>query len=223
MSKAQLLHAEKISLQLFEMVKKNNLIVPGKTEEQLNTEINHLGASEFGIETHWHKRIVRSGINTLAPYSGNPPDRVLEEDEILFIDYGPIVNGWEADLGRTYVIGADPKKLKLKNDVEKAWHEIRDWFQNQEAVPASALFRLAVDKATEYGYRFGGDIAGHIVGAFPHEQPADPRSLELDVHPDNPNDMFLRDANGNQRHWILELQFIDDAAKTGAYFEQLLC
>jgi hypothetical protein len=76
---------------------------------------------------------------------------------------------------------------------------------------------------TEYGYRFGGDIAGHIVGAFPHEQPADPRSLELDVHPDNPNDMFLRDANGNQRHWILELQFIDDAAKTGAYFEQLLC
>jgi Xaa-Pro aminopeptidase len=147
MSKAQLLHAEKISLQLFEMVKKNNLIVPGKTEEQLNTEINDLGASEFGIESHWHKRIVRSGINTVVPYSGNPPDRVLQEDEILFIDYGPIVNGWEADLGRTYVIGNDPKKLKLKDDVEKAWHEIRDWFQNQDAVAASALFRLAVDKA----------------------------------------------------------------------------
>ena len=99
MTKTKLLHAEKISLQLFEMVVKNNLIVAGKSEEQLNTEIYKLGTNEFGIETHWHKRIVRSGINTLVPYRGNPPDRILQKDDILFIDYGPIVDGWEADLG----------------------------------------------------------------------------------------------------------------------------
>ena len=223
MTKTKLLHAEKISLQLFEMVVKNNLIVAGKSEEQLNTEIYKLGISEFGIETHWHKRIVRSGINTLVPYNGNPPDRILQKDDILFIDYGPIVDGWEADLGRTYVIGNDPKKMKLKNDVEKAWHEIRDWFQQQTTVKASALFQYTIEKAKEYGYHFGGEIAGHIVGAFPHEQPLDPKSLELDVHPDNHNDMFLLDANGNQRHWILELQFIDEEEQIGGYFEQLLC
>ena len=33
----------------------------------------------------------------------------------------------------------------------------------------------------------------------------------------------LLDANGNQRHWILELQFIDEEEQIGGYFEQLLC
>ena len=61
-----------------------------------------------------------------------------------------------------------------------------------------------------------------IVGKFPHEQPVDPKSLELDIHPENHNDMFLLDANGDKRHWILELQFIDKEKGIGGYFEQLL-
>jgi len=84
------------------------------------------------------------------------------------------------------------------------------------------LFQYVVEKAQEMGWEFAGEIAGHIVGKYPHEQPADPRSLELDIHPDNHNDMFLPDANGNKRHWILELQFIDRKNEIGGYFEQLL-
>jgi hypothetical protein len=34
--------------------------------------------------------------------------------------------------------------------------------------------------------------------------------------------MFLPDANGDQRHWILELQFVDKKNGIGGYFEQLL-
>jgi len=34
--------------------------------------------------------------------------------------------------------------------------------------------------------------------------------------------MFLHDADGNQRNWILELQFVDKENKIGGYFEQLL-
>ncbi|MBL0183682.1 MAG: M24 family metallopeptidase [Chitinophagaceae bacterium] len=40
-------------------------------------------------------------VTFLHPYNGNPPDRVIEEDDIVFLDFGPIFNGWEADLGRT--------------------------------------------------------------------------------------------------------------------------
>jgi hypothetical protein len=87
---------------------------------------------------------------------------------------------------------------------------------------ASELFQYAVDKAKRFGWEFGGEIAGHIVGEYPHEQPLDPKSLELDVHPENNNDMFLPDASGNRRHWILELQFVDKANEIGGYFEQLL-
>jgi hypothetical protein len=44
----------------------------------------------------------------------------------------------------------------------------------------------------------------------------------LDVHPDNHNDILQVDKNGNKRHWILELHFVDRKNKIGAFFEQLL-
>jgi len=218
----KLIHAQNICIELFNAIEENNLIVPGKTEEQLNTEVCDLAFQKFGIEKHWHKKIVRSGINTLAIYPDNPPNRVIHKDDILFIDLGPIVEGYEADIGRTYVVGKDPNKLKLKRDVESAWYEIREWYQQQTKLKASDLFNYAVLKAKRFGWEFGGEIAGHIVGKYPHEQPEDPKSLELDIHPDNHDNIFLLDANGNPRHWILELQFIDKENEIGGYFEQLL-
>jgi Xaa-Pro aminopeptidase len=222
MTKTKLLNAEKITIQLFEAVEKNNLIIAGKSEEQLALEVTDTALKKFGISNHWHKKIVRTGVNTLATYSENPANKIIQQDDILFIDFGPIVEGYEADIGRTYVIGNNAIKLKLKNDVEKAWYEIQAWFKMQTQLKASALFQFAVEKANEYGWTFGGEIAGHIVGKFPHEQPLDPKSLELDIHPANDNDMFLLDANGDERHWILELQFVDKEKKIGGYFEQLL-
>jgi Xaa-Pro aminopeptidase len=222
MTTEKLLNAQYISIQLFKAIEQNHLIVAGKSEEQLNDEVCNLALKSFGIEKHWHKKIVRSGKNTLAIYPDNPPTRMIDKDDILFIDLGPIVEGYEADIGRTYVLGNHDRKLKLKKDVETAWYDIQEWYQQQTELKASELFQFAVKKAEEFGWEFGGEIAGHIVGKYPHEQPPDPQSLELDIHPENHNDMFLYDANGNKRHWILELQFIDRENEIGGYFEQLL-
>ena len=222
MTKEKLLEAQYISVQFFKAIEKNNLIISGKSEEQLNSEVCDLALNRFGIEKHWHKKIVRSGKNTLAIYPDNPANRLINEDDILFIDLGPVVDGYEADIGRTYVLGLAPEKWRLKTDVEKAWYEIQKWYYSQESVKASTLFHYAATKAKEYGWEFGGQIAGHIVGKFPHEQPADPASLELDIHPENHSDLSLPDADGNKRHWILELQFIDKQKEIGGYFEQLL-
>jgi Xaa-Pro aminopeptidase len=222
MTREKLINAQNISIQFFKAIEENNLIVAGKSEEQLNSEVCDLAVKKFGIEKYWHKKIVRSGKNTLAIYPDNPPNRIIEKDDILFIDMGPIVEDYEADIGRTYVLGNDARKLKLKRDVEKAWYEIKEWVQQQTTLIASELFQYVVEKAKEYGWEFGGEIAGHIVGKYPHEQPADPKSLELDIHPENHNDIFLPDANGDQRHWILELQFVDKKNGIGGYFEQLL-
>jgi Xaa-Pro dipeptidase len=43
----------------------------------------------------------------------NPPDRVIDPDDIAFADFGPIFEDFEADLGRTYVLGTDPVKHRL--------------------------------------------------------------------------------------------------------------
>ncbi|WP_408909753.1 hypothetical protein [Streptomyces luteolus] len=39
-----------------------------------------------GTARHGHKRIVRSGANTLVPYRENPPDRVIGPDDVAFVD-----------------------------------------------------------------------------------------------------------------------------------------
>ncbi|MBN8642939.1 MAG: aminopeptidase P family protein [Flavobacteriales bacterium] len=219
--KTNLIKAEEIALELFNEIENRNLIVSGKDEDTLNEEIFIIAKEMFGIEKHWHKRIVRCGENTLHPYKENPPNRIIQENDILFFDFGPIIENWEADLGRTYVIGSDPLKHKLKNDIEKAWKETKIWFDEQKELKASKLFEFAVAKANEYGWEFGGEIAGHLIGEFPHER-LEPGNYQLYVHPDNHNNMFELDANGKARNWVLEMHFVDKKNNIGGFYEQLL-
>lgn len=218
---SNLIKAEKIAVELFKQIEDRHLIVAGKDENTLNEEIYGIARDDFNIEKHWHKRIVRCGENTLYPYNENPPNRIIQENDILFFDFGPIIDKWEADLGRTYVIGNDPLKIKLKTDIETAWKETKSWFDRQTEVKASELFEFATNKAAEYGWEFGGEIAGHLIGEFPHER-LEPGSHQLYVHPDNHNNMLAPDAIGQKRHWILEIHFVDREKKIGGFYEQLL-
>lgn len=220
--KQKLLHSEQKAIELFKVVEDRGLIIPGKSEKTLSEEIVHIAKEDFGTEIHWGKKIVRTGINTLEPYVSNPIDRIIEEDDILFFDFHPVFDGWEADLGRTYVLGNDPLKLKIKRDVEMAWHEANNWYFKQEKLTGSEYFNYVTELAKRYGYEFGNAIAGHIVGYYPHEQPDDPNDLCLDVHPDNHTDILQLDKFGNKRHWMLELHFVDKKNAIGAFFEQLL-
>ena len=140
----------------------------------------------------------------------------------MFFDFHPVFEGWEADLGRTYVLGNDPLKLKIKKDVEAAWYEGNNWYFKQNRLTGAAFFDYATDLAKRYGYEFGNAIAGHIIGKYPHEQPDDPNDMCLDVHPDNNTDILQLDKFGNKRHWMLELHFVDRENNIGAFFEQLL-
>jgi Xaa-Pro aminopeptidase len=219
--KAKLMEAEAKAAVLFATVEDRGLISPGKTERQLNGEIFELARELFGIEKYWHKRIVRSGPNTLQPYNENPPDLLLQPDDILFFDFGPIFEDWEADFGRTYVIGEDPVKHKLKNDLELAWQEGKVWFHRQTAVTGAEFYDYIAGLATRYGWTFGGEIAGHLIGQFPHER-LESGNYGLYVHPGNHHDMLLPDAEGRRRNWILEMHFVDRDRQIGGFFEQLM-
>jgi Xaa-Pro aminopeptidase len=221
-AKQRLIVAEQKAKELFYAVEERGLIVPGKSETALCDEIVKIAKEDFCIENHWSKKIVRTGINTLQSFIANPPDLVIQEDDILFFDFHPIFEDWEADLGRTYVLGNDPLKLKIKKNIEAAWHEANAWYFKQTNLTGAGYFNYVSDLTKRYGYEFGNAIAGHIVGHFPHEQPDDPNDLCLDVHPDNHNDILQLDKCGNKRHWILELHFVDKVNNIGAFFEQLL-
>ncbi len=220
-TKSKLVEAEAKALQLFNTIEDRKIIIAGKTEEQINTEIYNLAFELFGIEKYWHKRIVRAGINTLKPYDSNPPDLILQKDDIIFLDFGPVFEDWEADFGRTYVIGNDPLRHKLKADIELAWHEAKKWFNKQSKLTGAEFHQYIIELAEKYGYAYGGQLAGHLIGHFPHER-LEAKNYGLYVHPENPNDMFLPDENGNKRHWILEIHFVNEEKQIGGFFEQLL-
>src|SRR4051794_6278221 len=76
---AALLDAQRKAEELF--VAAQELVVPGKTEQAVSDEVRDLAADLFGVSRHWHKRIVRSGPNTLQPYAENPPDLVITDDD----------------------------------------------------------------------------------------------------------------------------------------------
>lgn len=165
---AYLQDAQDKAVAMFEEIGKT-LIRPGVMETTINKEILELGAKRHNVKSHWHKRVVRSGPNTLEPYTENPPDRMIEEDDILFIDLGPVFEAWEADFGRTFVIGDDPVKKRLRDSLEPTWNTVRAQFWDNPDMTGEQLYAIACDEAKKAGYEFGGKHSGHLVGNFPHE------------------------------------------------------
>lgn len=206
---------------LFHEVEARGLIRAGIAESQLNQEIYDLAKEMYGISTYWHKRIVRAGANTLLPYAENPPDHILGGDDILFLDLGPVFEEYEADFGRTFVIGSDPAKLKMRDDVGKAFADGKRYFKDHPAITANELYAYAVSLAADYGWEFGGPIAGHLIGQFPHERIAEDK-ITLYIHPRSSLRMRSTDESGRLRHWILEIHFVDREKQIGGFFEELL-
>ncbi|MAS38375.1 MAG: aminopeptidase [Flammeovirgaceae bacterium] len=219
--KQNLLIAESNAQNLFKEIENRGLLTHGKYEKDLNSEIFDLALEMYGIKKYWHKRIVRSGVNTLKPYNENPENLLIEKDDILFIDFGPIFDEWEADFGRTYVLGNDKYKIKLKDDIELGWHDCKKYFKSHSKITGAELYDYAFESAKKYGWEFGGEIAGHLIGHFPHEK-LDKEDKRNYVHPKNNIDMFQPDKSGNKRDWILEIHYVDKEKKIGGFFEQLL-
>ena len=217
----QLIEAEKKAEILFKEIENRNIIHSGKTEKEINNEIYSLAFDLFGIKKYWHKRIVRSGANTLFPYDENPKNLLVEEDDILFIDFGPIFEAWEADYGRTYVLGQDELKLKLVEDIEKAWQNANTFYHSHKNITGAMLYSYCCNLAKEMGWEFGGPIAGHLIGHFPHEK-LEKEDKTNYIHPKNTVNMNELDRMGNLRHWILEIHFVDREKKIGGFYEQLL-
>lgn len=218
----ELIDAEKKAALLFKSIETKKLIAAGKTEKQLNIEIYNLAFELFGIKKYWHKRIVRSGKNTLLPYKENPPDLILEKDDILFFDFGPVFEDWEADFGRTYVIGNDKRKLKLQTDVALAWEEGKAYYhKNKEILTGAEFYYYTKELAKKYGWNYGNEHCGHLIGNFPHEKIVGEERINY-IHPENNKLMTDKDKNGNERFWIYEIHFVDEKEQIGGFFEQLV-
>lgn len=217
---AYLQDAQNKALHLFEEIEQK-LIRPGISEKELSNAIHKLGQERHGVRTHWHKRVVRSGPNTLLPFEENPPDRVLEEDDIIYVDLGPVFEAWEADFARTFVLGDDPEKKRLRDALAPVWKTVRDRYHENPDMTGERLYAIACEEARKAGWEFGASLAGHLVGLFPHERiPRDKTTLYITEG--NDLSMSTPGKDGNKRHWILEIHLRNADNTYGGFYEQLL-
>lgn len=213
--------AENKAAELFAEVERRELVRPGVSETALNKEVYNLAFEMYGIKKYWHKRIVRAGRNTLCPYKENPPNLTIQDDDIMFFDFGPVFEDWEADYGRTYVIGYDQDKIRVRDDIEACWPLGKEYFESHPNITGAELFEYVSSLAKERGWDYGQEHCGHLIGNFPHERIQGDEVVNY-IHPDNNIRMRETDKNGAPRDWILEIHFVDRNKEIGGFYEQLL-
>src|ERR1700733_8725834 len=136
----QLAEAQARAAQLFTAIEELQLVREGQSEAQIDRAIFELARAKFGVEKHWHRRVVRSGPHTRLPFRELPPDRIVESDDIVSLDLGPVFGNCEADFGRTYVIGSDPAKHRLVGDLSLLFDACRDFYFARPETTGAQLY-----------------------------------------------------------------------------------
>ena len=219
--RAALEAAEAFALGLFTAIERDGLLRPGRSERDVEDDIRELAAREFGVEKHWHRRIVRSGPNSITTAGDHPPVRMIEEDDIVYLDLGPVLGGWEADIGKSYALGKSPRKQALVAELPRQFEKLQAHFRERPNITGAALYDFAVRSAQAAGWKFGGKIAGHIISEFAHTQIPGAKDLTR-IAPLNDTPMSDPDGNGNPRHWIGEIHLVELDESFGGFYERLL-
>lgn len=207
---------------MLEAIESAGLIAPGRLETEVDEDIRLLAERDFGVTVNWHKRLVRAGPNTVFTFHDKTPVRRIGPEDTVYLDLGPVFGEWEADLGRTYALGRDPEKKRLVADLPRLFELVRARYLASPDITGAELYQFAQRTADEAGWSFAGRIAGHIVGEFPHLQRVPGEADFHRISPANPKRMRDPDANGRERHWILEIHLADKARTFGGFYERLL-
>ena len=183
---------------------------PGMTEER-GVEIAKQTLKELGLLRGWHQVCVRYGSNTLLEY-GNPSRAgvLLGENDIFFIDIGPVWQNCEGDGGATFVVGSDPDMHQAARDVVTLWHRTHDkWREDQ--ITGRKLYEFAITEAASMGWELNlKRMSGHRIGDFPHKHRIDGMMLStVDVVP-------------SPLLWILEIHIRHKTRPFGAFYEDIM-
>ena len=172
-------------------------VKPGMAEEEAKA-IARDTLKEMGMRRGWHHIIVRCGSNTTKDFmERSEPGVVLGENDIFFVDIGPIYEDTEGDAGDTFVFGSDPDHLRAKKEVRLIWDDVRaKWFA--DGVTGKELYDYAIEVAAGFGWKLNMDLSGHRLSDFPHSAHYDGPLAEVAV-PAQPEPVGPRDRHRTPR------------------------
>lgn len=142
----------------------------GMSENQVANELERkmkeLGASGVSFET-----IVASGWRSALPH-GVASDKLIEEGDIVTIDFGCYYNGYASDMTRTFGVGHVDKKLKeIYEVVQTAQAKVIE--KAKAGMTGHEVDAIGRNYIEEKGYgQYFGHSLGHGLGLNVHEMPA---------------------------------------------------
>lgn len=142
----------------------------GISEQEIADKMEEFASKAEGYEGLSFPPIIASGPNSALPHAPLT-DRLIQDGDLLTIDFGVIINGYCSDMTRTVVIGKPSEKQALIYNIVKESQQL-----GLEAVKNGVIAK-DVDYASrnhieEAGYgEYFIHTTGHGIGTEVHESP----------------------------------------------------
>lgn len=156
-------------------------IRPGVRELDIGHELEYF-MRKNGATSNSSKLIVASGYRGSFPH-GVASEKVIEQEEMVTLDYGALYQGYRSDMTRTIALGEPHPELK------KIYEIVYEALQNSLEVIKPGMFSNEVDAVVRdyisgkgYGKYFGHG-AGHGIGLEIHEDPFFSKTTNVEMKP----------------------------------------
>ena len=170
-------HAQSITDAAFEHI--CGFIHPGLTEMQIRAELENYMLSN-GADALSFSSIIASGPNGANPHA-QPGERVVQEGDLIVMDYGAGWRDYHSDMTRTVCVGKPTAEQQKVYDIVRHTHEACAAAAHAGVI-GKDIHDLSVKLITEAGY---GDYykhgLGHGVGIEIHERPNFGRAYDKPV------------------------------------------
>ncbi|TDM15521.1 M24 family metallopeptidase [Macrococcus bovicus] len=157
-------------------------IKAGKTELEVSNELEmfmrQLGASGSSFDT-----IVASGVRGALPH-GVASGKVIEQGDMITLDYGAIYNGYISDITRTLAVGEPLPEMRKIYDIvlDAQVTALKTIKPGMTGCEADQIARDIIADAG-YGEAFGHSL-GHGIGLEVHEGPGLSVASDVQLVPD---------------------------------------
>ena len=144
-------------------------IKAGQTELEVSNELEFFmrrqGATSSSFDT-----IVASGLRSALPH-GVATDKVIQQGDMITLDYGALYNGYISDITRTVAVGEPSEKMKeiYQTVLDAQILGVEKIGPGMTGIEADAIARDYI-KSKGYGEAFGHST-GHGIGLEVHEGP----------------------------------------------------
>jgi methionyl aminopeptidase len=202
----KMLHTRHLTIEAVHQIAER--VEPGMTE-RASRKIALNTLSSMGLRRGWHPALVRFGENTTKDFLDRSNlDITLGEDDIYFVDIGPIFGDTEGDAGDTFVVGGNSEHHRIKRDVHEIWNLTRaDWFTL--GLTGRALYDTAQRYSEEREWKLNFELTGHRLSDYPHKAHYAGSMSEVDIVP-------------SPDLWVLEIHIAHPDGTFGAFYEDTL-